>query len=255
MPQYKVKHRGEIKTVTHDSPKPTKAELRAILESDIPDKPTFGYPELPVPKAPNPSQFYQKDWLEKLDPHVRDYTRPDRSMFSIDQNKIADIGSRLPESIRRPGTMGLSAVSTAAELFSDPESVLVPSLFRKLNHPVSASSINAPAATGAKVPTSLLPPAEHAYNANPMVRQNRLGNLISDETGAVGKNIRHDKRGDISSRFIKKNTPIEPDTFDVESATPYVEPEKIDYVKQMLDSLKLADEQKRLAGLSPKKKK
>ena len=280
MPQYKVKHQGQVKTVNFDGTSPTKAELRALLE-EAPDKPTFGY-DLPKPdKIPNPNTYYKKDWLDKIDPGARKYERPDRNMFTVDlsqaTNRAVDRVSQSSDDANENKwkAQKLGFVSGASEaalnMLGTPETVLTaaPRMFRQTMADYPGHSIN-PRASAELVPVG----EEQAYNSsfpkNPAINTKELGyenvarnkgrandtfaHLYDDQTGAIGKNIRHDKRGHISGRFIKKDQPIEPDSFDIESSKPY-EPEQIDYVKQMLDSLKLADEQKKLLGLSPKRKK
>lgn len=274
MPTYKVKHQGKVKSVNYDGANPTKAELRSILES-TPIKPVFDYPPSASLERPNPEKYYPKDWLEKLDPHARSLERGDRNMFTVDlsqsTNKAVDRAASGgdDEAARKWKAQKLGFASGAAEsalnMLGAPESVLMgaPKIFRQRMADYPASSINPRLA-----PDMVEVGAEEAYNSSfpknygrsaeelgyESVMRNRGRHLVNDETGSIGKNIRHDKRGHISGRYIKKNIPIEPDSFDIESAQPYVEPEKIDYVKQMLDSLKLADEQKKLRGLSPRRK-
>jgi len=276
MPKYKVKHNGQVQEVTYDGANPTKDELRAILQGSL-KKPTFDYPSSSLPKPPSPSQYYQKDWLEKLDPHARDLERADRNMFTVDMSqptsKAVDRAALTTdnEAERKWKAQKLGFFSGASEsalnMLGAPENVLMgaPKLFRQRMADYPGHSIN-PKMNADLVPVG----AEEAYNSsfpkpalartgeeiayeNIMRNRGRADNpwnhVLADQTGAVGKNIR---QGHISGRFLKKNTPYEPDSFDSGKLDAVEEP--IDYVKQMLDSLKLADEQKKLAGLSPVKK-
>lgn len=286
MPKYKVKHQGQIKEVDFDGASPTKAELRAALEM----KPTFDYPSNKPNSIPNPKEYYPKDWLEKLDPHARDaYERADRNMFTVDLSKVTNQAvdrtaqnTDDDEAERKWKAQKLGFMSGASEaalnMLGAPESVLMgaqslmkaPTQFERVMADYPGHSINT------NMPSEFMPVhGREAYNssfpkpvriaedapinwterfhqarARTRVNTNPFDHVLADQTGAVGPNIR---KGHITGKFIKKNTPYEPDSFDIESAKPY-EPEQLDYVKQMLDSLKLADEQKKLAGLSPKRR-
>ena len=268
MPRYKVKHQGQIQEIDFDGVSPTKAELRSALAL----KPKLDYPNAELPQPPSPKRYEPKDWLDRLDPHARDLERPDRNMFTVDLSKSTNRAvdriaqSSDDEAERKWKAQKLGFISGMSEgtlnMLGAPENVLMgaPRLFRQSMADYPGHSIN-PRTSAELVPVG----GEDVYNTsfprpqttepapinyfekyeNAKARQSPMEHLAYDETGAIGKNIR---KGHISGRFIKKNTPYEPDSFDIESSKPYEEPQ-LDYVKQMLDSLKLADKNKKLKGL------
>ena len=186
MPPIKVKYRGEIHEIDWtDKRKPTKEELRLAISNDIlkkeaPAPLTSGY-QLPEPqKPPSPSIFTPKTKIQKFvetfEPDAFDPVRRDRSMFSVDQDKLTDIASRAPESIRKPVAIAGSMAGTAAELFSDPETVLVPGAFGAARRgvPRALPELPKPIATPLELPNTprnfaddIVEPGSRTYGITP----------------------------------------------------------------------------------------
>lgn len=100
-----------------------------IMEQDAP--PPLSERDASLPAIPDPSTFMPKSagrrLVETFEPDAFNETRADRRMFSIDEDKLTDLASKVPEPFRQQAGQWAGFAGSVANSLSDPESATMAS--------------------------------------------------------------------------------------------------------------------------------